>query len=66
MKQRRFSWKPYESAALNARRMLPKMLRNYFDTGRKLDYDSSAKDMHGFRLKTNAEISEMTSPIGKG
>jgi CHAD domain-containing protein len=28
------------------------MLRDYFESGRKLDHDAGAKDMHGFRLKT--------------
>ena len=52
MKHRAFAWKPYESAALNARRVLPKLVRDYFESGRKLDRDSGARDMHGFRLKT--------------
>ena len=52
MKHRAFAWKPYESATLNARRVLPKLVRDYFESGRKLDRDSGARDMHGFRLKT--------------
>jgi CHAD domain-containing protein len=52
MKHRAPTWRPSEAAALNARRVLPEMLRDYFESGRKLDRDSRAKDMHGFRLKT--------------
>lgn len=46
------SWKTAESAALNARRVLPQLVHAYFKAGRKLKHDSTAKDMHGFRLKT--------------
>jgi CHAD domain-containing protein len=52
MKHRAPAWRASEAATLNARRVLPKMLNDYFESGRKLDLDSSAKDMHGFRLKT--------------
>lgn len=52
MKHPALAWKPYESAALNARLVLPKMLRDYFESGRKLDHDSAARQMHGFRLRT--------------
>jgi CHAD domain-containing protein len=52
MKDRAPAWRPSESAVLNARRILPKMLRNYFAVGRQLDRHSHAKDMHRFRLKT--------------
>jgi CHAD domain-containing protein len=52
MKHPALAWKPYESAALNARRVLPKMVRDYFEAGRKLKPDSVARRMHGFRLKT--------------
>lgn len=46
------AWKADELAVVNARRVLPVMVRDYFKAGRKLDRESSAKDMHGFRLKT--------------
>jgi CHAD domain-containing protein len=46
------AWKPSEPAVQNARRVLPRLLRDYFVSGRKLDRASSAKEMHGFRLKT--------------
>ena len=52
MKHSSESWKPAESAVLNARRVLPQMMRDYFKAGRKLNHDSGAKAMHGFRLKT--------------
>jgi CHAD domain-containing protein len=52
MKRSSMGWKPSEPAALNARHVLPQMVRDYFKSGRKLDGDSSAKDMHAFRLKT--------------
>jgi CHAD domain-containing protein len=52
MKQSSIQWNPDESAALNARRVLPKMVRDYFKKGRKLDRDSDARAMHGFRLRT--------------
>ena len=52
MKPCTLKWKPSESVAVNARRVLPRMLRDYFASGRKLEHGSSASDMHGFRLKT--------------
>jgi CHAD domain-containing protein len=52
MKHRAPAWRASESAALNARRVLPRMLDDYFACGRKLDNDAAPKDMHGFRLKT--------------
>ena len=52
MKRFSASWTPDEAAAANARRVLPDMVRNYYKAGRKLDADSPARDMHGFRLLT--------------
>ena len=52
MKPSAMSWKPAESAALNARRVLPVLVHNYFKAGRKLDRSSSPREIHGFRLKT--------------
>ncbi len=52
MKRHRPDWKPLESAQVNARRVLPQLLGDYFTAGRKLDRASRAKDMHAFRLKT--------------
>jgi CHAD domain-containing protein len=52
MKDPQTPWKPSESAALNARRVLPDLVRDYFKAGRKLDQDSGAKAMHRFRLRT--------------
>jgi CHAD domain-containing protein len=52
MKRPSLAWKPHESAVANARRVLPELLRDYFESGRKLDESSSAVEMHGFRLKT--------------
>lgn len=52
MKRRASAWKPAEPAARNASVVLPQIVRDYFQTGRKLDRDSSAKAMHRFRLKT--------------
>jgi CHAD domain-containing protein len=45
-------WKPQEPASLNARRILPELVREYFRKGRKLDRDSGSKAMHRFRLRT--------------
>jgi CHAD domain-containing protein len=45
-------WTPSATAAVNARRVLPKLVQSYFKAGRKLDEDSGPKRMHGFRLKT--------------
>lgn len=50
--KKKLAWKPAEPAVRNARRVLPKLVGDYFAAGRKLDRDSSARDMHGFRLKT--------------
>lgn len=52
MKHRALPWKAAEPAARNASRVLPEIVRDYFETGRKLDRDSSARAMHRFRLKT--------------
>ena len=52
MKRTDKGWRPSESAALNAQRVLPKLVGDYFKSGRKLDAHSNAKAMHGFRLKT--------------
>ncbi len=52
VKQGAAAWRPSELAALNARRVLPKLLHDYFTSGRKLNSASSAKAMHGFRLAT--------------
>ena len=52
MKHSTRAWKPAESAAANARRVLPDIVRVYFKAGRKLDRKSGARGMHGFRLKT--------------
>jgi CHAD domain-containing protein len=45
-------WTPSETAAVNARRVLPKLVQSYFKAGRKLNEESGPKRMHGFRLKT--------------
>ncbi len=52
MKRTALAWKPAESAIVNAMRILPKLAREYFKAGRKLDRNSSPSDMHGFRLNT--------------
>jgi len=45
--------KPAQSAAVNARLVLPKMARKYFDAGRKAIQGKRPPDeLHGFRLKT--------------
>ncbi len=45
--------KPAQSAAENARLVLPKMARKYFDAGRKAIEGKRPPDkLHGFRLKT--------------
>ena len=51
MKLRSLPWKPRESAVLSARRVLPKMLSDFFVSGRKLGPHSDAREMHAFRLK---------------
>lgn len=44
---------PSLSAAENARMVLPKMARKYFEAGRKaLNRDQAAQHLHAFRLKT--------------
>ena len=44
---------PSESAAQNAREILPKMARRYFEAGRKaIDSKHPSKELHGFRLET--------------
>jgi CHAD domain-containing protein len=52
MKRRALAWKSAEPAARNASRVLPQLVRDYFEAGRKLDRDSSPRAMHRFRLKT--------------
>jgi CHAD domain-containing protein len=52
MKQLAVRWAPSEDAVVNAARVIPKLLRDYFQAGRKLDEDSNGKDLHAFRLKT--------------
>jgi CHAD domain-containing protein len=45
--------KPSESAASNARMVLPKMARKYFETGRKaIAGKRPPEELHAFRLKT--------------
>ena len=46
------AWKPADPVASNAGRVLPLLVRDYFETGRKLDRNSPGKMMHRFRLKT--------------
>jgi CHAD domain-containing protein len=44
---------PSASAAENARLVLPKMARRYFEAGRKaIDSKRPPEELHGFRLKT--------------
>jgi CHAD domain-containing protein len=44
---------PTQSAAENARMVLPKMARKYFEAGRKaIDGKRPPDELHGFRLKT--------------
>ena len=52
MKHSDIEWQAAQAATLNARRVLPQLVADYFKAGRKLDRDSSARDLHGFRLKT--------------
>ena len=52
MKHSAFQWRPHTPAAENARNALPKLVAEYFKAGRKLNAESAAKAMHGFRLKT--------------
>jgi len=45
--------KPTQSAAENARVVLPKMARKYFEAGRKaIDGKRPPEELHGFRLET--------------
>jgi CHAD domain-containing protein len=45
--------KPSENAAENARQLLPKMARKYFEAGRKaIDGKRPPKELHAFRLET--------------
>jgi CHAD domain-containing protein len=45
--------KPSQSAAENARVVLPKMARKYFEAGRKaIDGKRPPEELHGFRLET--------------
>jgi CHAD domain-containing protein len=48
----RVEWKPSELATADARRILPVLVREYFEAGRKLTPESTAKVTHRFRLKT--------------
>jgi CHAD domain-containing protein len=51
--ERRMKLKPAQSAAGNARVVLPKMARKYFEAGRKVIEGKRPPDeLHGFRLKT--------------
>lgn len=44
---------PSKSAAENARTLLPKMARRYFEAGRKaIDHKTPPEDLHAFRLET--------------
>jgi CHAD domain-containing protein len=52
VKQRDLPWKPSDAARLNARRVLPQLVRDYFRSGRKIDAASDPRKMHSFRLKT--------------
>jgi CHAD domain-containing protein len=52
MKKAEMHWKAEEPALQHARRVLPALVREYFNAGRKLDPHSGAKAMHRFRLKT--------------
>jgi CHAD domain-containing protein len=45
--------KPSESAAQNARMVLPKLARKYFEAGRKaIEGKRPPEELHGFRLET--------------
>jgi CHAD domain-containing protein len=52
MKASALTWKASETAESNARRVLPRIMREYFKAGRKLVHGSSPGAMHRFRLKT--------------
>jgi CHAD domain-containing protein len=45
-------WKSVEDARSEAQRVLPVLVHEYFNAGRKLTPASSAKTMHRFRLRT--------------
>ena len=46
-------WKPAQSAAENARTVLPRMARKYFEAGRKaIESDRPPDELHRFRLAT--------------
>jgi CHAD domain-containing protein len=52
-KRTNLKWDPAEDAAGNARRVLPKLVRQYFSQGRKAAVDGvSEADLHRFRLAT--------------
>jgi CHAD domain-containing protein len=52
MKRDILNWKSEAPAALEVRRVLPRMVREYFKAGRKLDVQTNPRLMHAFRLKT--------------
>lgn len=46
-------WKTSENAAMNARRVLPRLAQDYFEAGRKVAEEKrSAKALHRFRIAT--------------
>ena len=52
MKQPEPAWKPSDPAYLNARRVLPKLVQDYYASGRKLHDASDPRKTHSFRLNT--------------
>jgi CHAD domain-containing protein len=52
MKDFRFRWKPEAVVGQEARRVLPRLVRQYFKAGRKLGEQTPPRAMHAFRLKT--------------
>ena len=52
MKSKNMHWRATDAAVENARRVLPELVRQYFQSGRGLNADSKAKAMHAFRLQT--------------
>jgi CHAD domain-containing protein len=46
------NWKPEAPATLEARRVLPRLVREYFKAGRKLNEQISPRALHAFRLMT--------------
>ena len=52
MKDFRFRWKPEAAVTVEARRVLPRLVRQYFKSGRKLGEQTAPRVMHAFRLKT--------------